>query len=81
MQFHFQELYSHIERTQGEKFEDTFIVKIASKGTSLISLFLHLRGRVVTNRRNIKNFVRVTRSLMYTGSISRRFWLIFRLKF
>ena len=33
----FQELYSHIQtRTQGKKFEDMFLVKIARKGTSLI---------------------------------------------
>ena len=31
MQFFFQELYSHI----GEEFEDMFLVKIASKETSL----------------------------------------------
>ena len=35
MQF-FQELYSHIDKNSGEKFEDMFLVKIASKGTSLI---------------------------------------------
>ena len=31
----FQELYSHIDKNSGEKFEDMFLVKIASKGTSL----------------------------------------------
>ena len=35
MQF-FQELYSHIDKNLGEEFEDMFLVKIASKGTSLI---------------------------------------------
>ena len=35
MQFFFQELYSHIDKNSGEKFEDMFLVKIASKGTSL----------------------------------------------
>ena len=34
MQF-FQELYSHIDKNLGEKFEDMFLVKIANKGTSL----------------------------------------------
>ena len=34
MQF-FQELYSHMDKNSGEKFEDMFLVKIASKGTSL----------------------------------------------
>ena len=35
MQFFFQELYSHIDKNSGEKFEDMFLVKIAIKGTSL----------------------------------------------
>ena len=35
MQFFFQELYSHIDKNSGEKFEDMLLVKIASKGTSL----------------------------------------------
>ena len=35
MQFFFQELYSHIEKNSVKKFEDMFLVKIASKGTSL----------------------------------------------
>ena len=35
MQFFFQELYSHMDKNSGEKFEDMFLVKIASKGTSL----------------------------------------------
>ena len=35
MQVFFQELYSHIEKNSGKKFEDMFLVKIASKGTSL----------------------------------------------
>ena len=30
------ELYSHIDKNSGEKFEDMFLVKIASKGTSLM---------------------------------------------
>ena len=30
-----QELYSHIDKNSGEKFEDMLVVKIASKGTSL----------------------------------------------
>ena len=34
MQF-FQELHLHIDRNSGEKFEDMFLVKLASKGTSL----------------------------------------------
>ena len=38
MQF-FQELYSHIDKNSGEKFEDMFLVKIASKGTSLKANF------------------------------------------
>ena len=37
MQFFFQELYSHIDKNPGEKFEDMFLVKIANKGTSLIN--------------------------------------------
>ena len=39
MQFFFQELYSHIDKNSGEKFEDMFLVKIASKGTFLKMLF------------------------------------------
>ena len=35
MQFFFQELFSHIEKDSGEKFEDMFLVKIVSKGASL----------------------------------------------
>ena len=35
MQFFFQELYSDIDHNSGEKFEGMFLVKIASKGTSL----------------------------------------------
>ena len=35
MQFFFQELYSHIDKNSGEKFEDMFLVKIESKGTPL----------------------------------------------
>ena len=35
MQFFFLELYSHIDKNSGGKFEDMFLVKIASKGTSL----------------------------------------------
>ena len=35
MQFFSQELYSHIDKNSGEKFEDMFLVRIASKGTSL----------------------------------------------
>ena len=36
----FQELHSHIDKNLGEKFEDMFLVKIASKGTSLTIVFL-----------------------------------------
>ena len=35
MQFFFQEWYSHIDKNSGKKFEDMFLVKIASQGTSL----------------------------------------------
>ena len=35
MQFFFPELYSHIDKNSGEKFKYMFLVKIASKGTSL----------------------------------------------
>ena len=35
MQFFFQKLYSYIDKNSGEKFKDMFLVKIASKGTSL----------------------------------------------
>ena len=31
----FQELYSHTDKNSGRKSEDMFLVKIASKGTSL----------------------------------------------
>ena len=34
MQF-FQECFSHIDKNSGKKFEDMFLVKIASQGTSL----------------------------------------------
>ena len=40
MQF-FQELFSHIDKNAGEKLEYMFLVKIASKGTSLNSERLH----------------------------------------
>ena len=33
--FFFQKLYSHIDKNSGGKFEDMFLIKIASKGTSL----------------------------------------------
>ena len=36
MQFFFRNCTDMLTRTQGEKFEDMFLVKIASKGTSLI---------------------------------------------
>ena len=42
MQF-FQELHSHIDKNSGEKSEDMFLVKIASKGTSLINPFFQNR--------------------------------------
>ena len=35
MQFFFRNCTHILTRTQGEKFEDMFLVKIASKGTSL----------------------------------------------
>ena len=38
MQFFFQELYSHIDKSSGgggRKFTDMFLLKIANKGTSL----------------------------------------------
>ena len=31
----FQELYAHIDKNSGEKFEDMFLVKIANKGNPL----------------------------------------------
>ena len=31
----FQELYSHIDKNSGGKFEDMFLIKIANKETSL----------------------------------------------
>ena len=31
-----QELYSHIDKNSGEKFEDMFLVRIVSKRTTLI---------------------------------------------
>ena len=40
MQFFFQELFSDIDKNSGEKFEGMFLVKIASKGTSLRKKFL-----------------------------------------
>ena len=36
--FFFQELYSHIDKNSGKKFEDMFVVKIVNKGTFLIAL-------------------------------------------
>ena len=36
--FFFQELYSYIDKNSEEKFEDTFLVKIANKGTPLSEL-------------------------------------------
>ena len=35
MKFFFQELYSDIDKSSGEKFGDMFLVKIASKGNLL----------------------------------------------
>ena len=35
-----QELYSHIDRNSGEKFEDMFLDKKANKGTSLSLVFI-----------------------------------------
>ena len=35
MQIFFQKLYSHIDKNAGDKLENMFLVKIASKGTSL----------------------------------------------
>ena len=35
MQFFSQKLCSHIDKNSGERFGDVFLVKIASKGTSL----------------------------------------------
>ena len=35
MQFSFQESYLRIDKDSGKKFEDMFLVKIASRGTSL----------------------------------------------
>ena len=35
MQYFCQESYSHIDKNSGEKFEDMFLVNIASKGTSV----------------------------------------------
>ena len=31
MKFFFQELYSHIDKNKGEKFEDMFLVKIVTR--------------------------------------------------
>ena len=42
MQFFFINCTHILTRTQGKKFEDMFLVKIASKGTSLIKDFLDL---------------------------------------
>ena len=42
MQSFFQELYSHFDKNSGEKFEDMFLVKIASKGTSLMTKMFRL---------------------------------------
>ena len=39
MQVFFQELYSHIDKNSGKNFEDMFLVKLASKGTSLNRLW------------------------------------------
>ena len=39
MQLFFQELYSHIDKNSGEKFEEMFLVKIASKGNLLKLIF------------------------------------------
>ena len=40
MQFFFRNCSHILTRTQGKKFEDMFLVKIASKGTSLKAPFL-----------------------------------------
>ena len=42
MQFFFQELYSNIDKNSGEMFGDMFLVKIASKGTSLRRAILNI---------------------------------------
>ena len=38
MEFGKGQLYSHFDKNSGERFEDMFLVKIASKGTSLNSI-------------------------------------------
>ena len=43
----FPELYSHIDKNPGEKFEHMFLVKIASKGTSLKSEEVHSGTKVL----------------------------------
>ena len=45
MQFFFQELYSDIDKNSVKKFEDMFLVKIASKGTPLIGSKLDRMNR------------------------------------
>ena len=41
MQFFFRELYSHIDKNSGEKFENMFLVKTANKGTGTSLNDLH----------------------------------------
>ena len=52
----FRELCSHIDKNSGEKFEDMFLVKIASKGTSFI---LETDNFMVKNLKNLPNFLTV----------------------
>ena len=48
MQFFFRNCTHIFTRTQGKKFEDMFLVKIASKGTSLIVLeHSHIQNDVI----------------------------------
>ena len=42
MQFFFRNCTHILTRTRGEKFEDMFLVKIASKGTSLNKLNIYI---------------------------------------
>ena len=57
MQFFFRNCTHMLTRTQAKKFEDTFLVKIASKGTSLktnndtFNCNIHLTVRVCTTKR------------------------------
>ena len=69
MQFFFRNCTHILTRTQGEKFEDTFLVKTASKGISLISNTSIFRTNNGSNNQIFISIIRIIRPrLVFVGS-------------